>query len=587
MTITFDGERSKQRFGLARKWLGDLKMLGLPAKSMVHDGFTYRMSNIAEGLENARITAPDGLVLVCTRRDGASVLWADYWLGGFSGRHDLHVVDDAYGGSGQLLSAYQATLANAKFDPRQTRTFIVSDGFFDSAPSPTILPAMGERGWVCVSGIVEGVASWQIAECLLLGYQRSGQSDNRTCVAQQVADNTTGWELGDRVLQCMWSRYMSAVAHSIGTYLMDANNANAPSCAVVMVGGRPTVTTAFAHFHLATMVLGAPAGLQSALLSVSPTPAVAMGSYAFTKTDNEEATLLHCVNTIGASAHHTANPSDAPWKLFYTFYQFGAGVLHSFPVDTAVLDALVPTVIVGGVVDWDEARKVTRQLFPWPNNSHDCPVDSMMFHTLTGDVYSWSRKYGAVKFSTTGMSLATINIPPAASANVGTRPEIYNAGNEVFLCICTIPADAYEPDPADPTPYAPPPVGAWNGVRALYVGSPFGSWVELPYPSGRRLLHVRPLSATLTDVQLLGVVVDTVTGDINVASLTWNDVTGGGWRILAPIPVTVTDINVAQWNLCPYGEGGLTKRAMEFPHPPPALPQMPKVPYGAVIGYVP
>lgn len=587
MSITFDGERSKQRFGMAKRWLGNLKTMGMPSKMLTHEGFTYRLANIADGLQKGRITAPDGLVVACTQKDGVSIMWADYWHGGFGGAQDLHVINDAYVGSGQLVIAYLSEIANAKFDPRQTRTFIVSDGFIDSVPTPSILTSIGERGWLCVSGVVEGVASWQVAESFLLAYQQSGKSEKRFCVAHQIANNTAGWELGKRVSQCVWSRYMLVVSHSIGAYLLDVDQSNAPSCAVIMTGGRSAgPVVGYAHFYLGLMSLGAPAGLQSAMLSVSPPLAGAMGSYAFTKNASEEPTLLHCVDATGASAYFIANPSDAPWKLFFTFYTFGAGVLHSFPVNTTVLAALVPSVIVSGEVDWVKATEVMRQLFPWPNNNHNCPVDSMMFHTLAGEVYSWSRKYGAVRFSIAGMSQATINIPAAASTP-GTRPEIYNAGNDVYLCICTAPADKYEVDPADPTPYAPPSDGAWNGVKGVYVGSPFGSWVELPYPAGARILHIKPLRASLTDVQLLGIVLNLSTGAINAASLTWNDVAGGAWKILAPVPVTIADVDVAQWSISPYGEGELTSFAMGFPHPAPALPQMPKTPYNAVIGHTP
>lgn len=373
---------------------------------------------------------------------------------------------------------------------------------------------------------------------------------------------------------------------------------------------------------------GLPAGLRNILLTVGgPVPAWPVGGYAYAVDKTSPAVLLNAANltnTVPWNAGSLAeewfddNPSQDYWKLFYSIYDGtdvavvspltfihllaelnsdsvkapGDKVIDPDEIEWGLIsgdfdwDNILPAQWAGiqPAVNWDQARRMLRQLFPWPNPNFVPPSDSAMFHD-EDFIYTFTRKYGCVKF--TGERIETIEMFfPEDVDDEGVRPEMIRTGNAnvQYLCVCNLPG---------------------QHITGIYHGNPFveNKWFRLPgmeqlgYVPGfvdvllHNLVYVRPVFVSTTKITLLGIarrVEVTVEGEIvytaryipcflDATLSTSESIPEGTWQLLGELPDEITtDEN---WSMAFFGEGEHVKQMMDFISPPHVFPQMPVGPY--------
>lgn len=212
-------------------------------------------------------------------------------------------------------------------------------------------------------------------------------------------------------------------------------------------------------------------------------------------------------------------------------------------------------------VDWTGAHRMMDQLLPIPNNKMTVPYDSTMFHGHDGNVYTWTREYGSVKFTPLGLLSASVSVPAEVTNTEGVRPDINYSGTfdgvPTYFCSCNRVKEE---------------------IEATYIGSPFGSWFKLPHmPDGYTLVHVRPVTVSPTSVFLIGVAKRTLDPVYQFASLTWKTDSIEPWKIMGMLPFPVGDNDNFMTGL--YGVDARVNDMINFPSPPHVLPQMPVGPY--------
>jgi len=238
---------------------------------------------------------------------------------------------------------------------------------------------------------------------------------------------------------------------------------------------------------------------------------------------------------------------------------------------------LVDLAIVTVSGDWFNAKRMFEQVAgAYPNVNFTVPYDSVMFHDHAGIIYTWTRKYGAVKFTPDGLYIATVLVPTSVSEEEGVRPDITYAGlfedTHLYLCISN---------------------KVKIGVRAVHYGSPFTGWTILPECSeGVELINVRPCIVTPERIFLLGVVKHTIEEIIDgvptevekyaFASLNWTaatdeeDASTEPWRVMGELPFPVGDADNFAIGL--YGDDPRCNALAAY-QCPPIVPQSPVGPY--------
>lgn len=572
MSIYVDGERSRQRLGFAKSMLNKLKMMGLKTKTLLYEGFLYRVKTIAPGLDKVAVTAPMGAAVVCSSETGMQLFTADYWLSGFTPARDVYVVDNAVSaGVVYTTISANAVLPNAKFIPRATTSptdFPTYTEYPDHVPVPGLYSFPSEAFWLTVSASPASSAL-RLVESSLTFYTQSGKGSKRISMFSEGQISGVGLP----VTQALPAESVSLVTHSVGEYTFKSVT-NELTAARAFSGDATSMQ--ISEFPGWIMFNGVPTGLQTLLLSYPNNYTRALGSFAFAVSASDQPTLLHCASATASAfdGYFASNPTHAPWRIFFSIYTLGAGYITTYPVNTALLESLVPGTAPSGVVDWDKARDVMWQLFPWPNDNFTVPPDSAMFYSEAGDVYTWTRKYGAVKFGSAGMSAASIVLPTQVTSTPGVRPEIYHTGGGVYFCSAFKPG--HMTDPVLP--------GDEIGVVGLYLGSPFGSWETLPMPTGVRLLQARLISIDAAEMLIAGVVLEGTQYRFAMLRLVFSGGSwSGGWRSLSPLNMTNAYPDKLAWGLGVFGDVPVN----EYLCPPPTLPQLPAIPYSAYAATMP
>lgn len=584
MPIKADGERSRQRIVAGKRLASTVNMLGVPSLTQVRDGFTIKATHVDRGLDSVLIRAPMGAVVACSQDTGTQLVVADYWASTFDKVRDAYVITYVEGlvGTDNMYGAvYNSAVSNAKFVPSVTSTAYGSgtdiDTYADTPPTPSISAFVGEAYWVGLTGRVTAHSA-HVYESRLNFYSASGEEPKRICV---FADAKVAVAGAPYSVQNVTAVSMRQVAHLLGDYWFWFDDPdNKLMCALAMLGQPDGL--GYAPFLGSTMFSGAPTGLQTLMLKYPGNDTQAIGSYAYALSSTVQPTLLHCVDTtdtLGFGSYYGSNPSHEPWKLFFSIYTLGAGTISTWTVDTALLHTLSPVpVVTAGIVNWNAARDMIWQFFPWPNNNRTVASDSAMFHDGAGAVYAWTRKYGTMRFSTGGMAVVTVVVPALVSSTDGVRPEIYRVSTGLYVCI------AYQPghltDPPDPDDHI--------GVRGVFFGSPFSAWSAYPGPpAGYRLLHVRCVEVSSELSVLLGVLTDDA-GGYFFARLRYDHVLAeGDWLKLGELPITVADVDRANWAVGVFGDDALVSSMMAGSAHPPCLPQMAIAPYEKYAGMIP
>ena len=597
--ISFDGDRSKKRKWFANKQLAVIKDIDVPAKAVQWDGFTFKVWQQGEDLNGGRVTAPMGAVAACSSADGIKIAVADYWAGGFSGEQDLYVVFKDLGVSGEFTTffegaidippdpipeGYEPTYYTVKFIPAiGTSWFGLIDGDtvgpdsveVDNFPcGPVPLPWKGEAYDIMVGGTMKydldgnGVYDWfrHVFEKNTSFYLAAGQQASRkNCVAKHI-ERADVYDPMRTYQKTGTDRYTSY--H--GGWLYDFIEG------IKVVGYNIDVTTSTVDNIQFSEILttAMPETLRLILIhTLNDGSCEPIGSYA------TDTMFFHAVNATthlwssgaedcAAKDYYDENPGNDDWRLFYSMTVDGVTHLVNYGQFGALLNSLSLHGISG---DWHTAMRMFSQLVgAYPNCNWTVPYDSIMFHAHDGNLYTWTRPYGSVQISTTGITVASLTVPAEALEN-GVRPEISYAGTfettPTYLCICNKVKEE---------------------VKAVYVGSPFETWTKLPgVETGLTLVHVRPVKVTPTNIFLIGVIKETVivegvaTDYYDFASLSWSiDDEGVAsidlWKKMGRLPFDVSDNDNLQVGL--YGEDSRIIDLANYPVPP-IMPQSPVGPY--------
>lgn len=576
--ITFDGDRSKKRLWFAEKQLAKLKMLGLPSKTVVYDGFTYKV-NPLDDLDLGRVMAPMGAVILCSNADGMRIMVADNWQGSVTSRQDYNILlrDPAafglytrVGTKDETLEAEGAT--TVKFDPAPTQspfgtvneTVTPSTHWEnDASPEPVIMPYKGAEAFFIGSDVLITAEDEIVFEWLLNWYTSDGSPLTRRTYGHfetQLA-SLPPWYM----FQGIPATHFAVVGFQ---HFLEYGVADGKPYAAKYFWYGADDTSYYDNFYNEDLFPDLPSGLRTILLTAGNNSAERpLGSYAFSLTKDGEPTLLHAVDDSNSSAipvvsppeeaWYSANPAEERWKLFYVI-KTRNGILSTVNSDnfTAVLN-MIDAGVGNPISNWSKARRAFYQLFGRPNNNWQVPYDTSMFHASDGNVYVYTRKYGKFKFTDSGITTATFSVPAEVTATNGVRPTITYAGDGVYLCVCEN-------------------LVAPREVVKIYYGSPFDTWLVLPDPNvGSHLTHVRPVkvlhSVDETEVVLLGILVDEVTPGYYMACLRYTGT--GTWQQMSKIPV---DVDPAMtWDIGLFGEGRFADDLNNYLDPPDVLPQMP------------
>lgn len=594
------GDRSKKKIWFARKKLNQTVELGLPSNIFKYDGFTFLINGINE---EATIIPPMGAVVICTGPDESDdiktwILVADHWKGSFNLKVAYNVLHTGIE-SGGVLYFYkgqtQEYMEDQGFETVPCVPAVVFDfyppdqieiSYPNTMPWPVVFPFKGgEAYFLCISGIIwndldddgevdTGETNSKL-EALVNYYASDAASMGGRITLYQEVDPT---DLKMRIFQVVPSSGVSLVEHHTFTKYSTKNNKRVLATSLGVSDSEEYFTD---HWYADDMWDSLPTDLKDDILPVPGNTAVKpIGSYAFALSKDGDPTLLHATdltNTIpftvpGADEETYFATGDKYWSLFYIINTLSDPAVYVIKSDQFInlLDTLQGGDILDGSAPYnlEVARETFQQFFPNPNHNFKAPYDSVMFHDEDGTVYTWTRKYGAVKFTTTGMFSQTLYLPSEVTSTDGVRPTIYFCGvydeEALYLCICEDMSSPHE-------------------VEAVYYGTPFSvsSWTKLPDPeTGYHLVNVRPvrmsMSEGIEDFYLLGILENESESIYNLAFLHYND-GSGEWKKLGQLPIVYGENYT--WSVGFFGKGFLANEMMNFLNPPHVLPQMPIGPY--------
>jgi len=587
--ITFDGDRSLKRRWFAKKKLAQIKEMDIPSACPIWDGFRFKVWQLGE-IDGGRVTAPMGAIVACSTQDGIKIAAADYWAGGFNPAQDLYVLFKDLGVSGEFTRFFagqipvEAGYYPVKFIPAVNQSpYGLIDGdtggpdtvwVDDYSCCPVLLPFHGEVFNVTVSDAMkydlagDGVFDWwrQVFEKTGSFYISNGNQARRIkCVARHIEYETayTPWRVYQKTGTDRYTTFHSSWIYDfVGDPQRKAVGYN------IDVDFSTQDNIYFSEILNTDMPEALRLILSNSLNDGSCEP---IGSYA------QNNSFFHAVNAschvfsgsveaCEARDYYDDNPDEDKWRLFYSMTVGGnVHLINSNQFMPLLVD--LATVTVSG--DWFNAKRMFEQIAgAYPNVNFTVPYDSVMFHAHDGIIYTWTRKYGAVKFTTTGLFLATVLVPSQVSGEEGVRPDITYAGvfddTNLYLCVSN---------------------KVKVGVRAVHYGSPFSGWTALPgCPDGVQLISVRPCMVTPERIFLIGVVKhrgDDVEKSA-FAPLNWTaateteDASTAPWQVMGELPFPVGDAD--NFSLGLYGDDPRADALAAY-QCPPIVPQSPVGPY--------
>lgn len=564
MTILCDGYRSTKRKGVVRRMLDLLRDLGLPAKATVLDGFTYRALRLDDGLEMGRITAPMGAIVYVSEPSGTTMHTADSWM-------------TAFVPSGKLRHRHPTTGAEIAFKPNRQWAY----GYYDKPPHPQIAPFANEfygQALFCpddnqpVSALYYPVKLFAHAEMPPAGTFWTSLS---------TVNQPNKRNFGIALQTQSGALFLSIDS---GLYGYDLANPTVRVCGY-LAGFRPGGYTV-GMLRLVNVFKDVDAFLKTLFLNTTYNNVACVGQYAFNLSQDAHFRLLHvaqAVNSTDVVSPPPTNPERMEWYVFAVFYDNATG-----NTSTVKAPALLPKIndmfgtSYSGIADRYAILERLEQLLGWPGcNPLKTPPDTAMFNDENGVIYTWTRKYGSVRWDTANGFIplkapggTPLAMPPAVTATVGVRPEIRPLGGGLFLCTAFKPGKVrvYGAGAAE----LQAKKDDWIGVRGLYLGSPFSSWtaITLPDPAKYHLLNARAIKVTATEQVFSGVVHD-YTADKYYFTMRLNDT----WKILSPIAHTVADVDECVWTSGVFGDDPYVKEMAQCPAAPHALPAMTALPY--------
>ena len=576
--ITFDGHRSMLRRPFAEKKLEQIKEIDVPSKAIKWNGFTIRVWQ--QGwLSGGHIMAPMGAVVLFSTDEGVQVLIADHWLGPFESRKDLHTLYFPNGGQEQVLfttGVDDEALVAAGCVPVRQRPVLTHSPFGltlaneetvgtvyvqDQAASPVVLPVPGQERLVVFSNNNQFVdlnenETPDLPKYLIdwseMFYAKDGSSlrSRESVLCEDDGASATFWRVVRPLNDTTTAVWQTSSYQVQGGKILCAQ-------LLAMDGQVPIFLD-----DLVPQESGMPTALWALLMDASDPGAWPLGTYMFKGAGNTLG-MLHCADMtstirlapLAVRKYFASNPGDKDWKLCISLWTGGSVYIYHLSQFRALLNS-----VAGRPLDDDSAlhlRQTMNQFVcVWPQNNFTAPHDSAMFHDHEGNVCTWTRACGAVKFSPSGMHAISLEIPDAVVNTQGVRPEIIFTGvfddAPLYLCVCN-------------------KVG--ENIVSVEYGSPYVGWDVLPGIDS--LLHVRPVRATPESIVLLGVVQEE--SGYRLAHLEWSPENGAEWQLAGRLPVELSD----NCSFCAglFGAGQYVKDLATFETPPYALPQMPAGPY--------
>ena len=575
MSLVIDGNRSLKWLTAGRKLLELIRSLDIPAKQIIRDGFRIKAWQHRD-LSKITITAPMGAAVLCVTDAGMDLMTADSVDGSFTTARSVFVADPPALPIGYALdyNFYSGEeVANTEFAPDISQPDQrILPGVVYTPPSPVLISTAAEFFCLCVNS--KTAAGRFLFEVFSNFYALSGKTQNRTGYVLEYSTTISGTNI-----QLLPSKYLfKAVQHQTSKYAY-FQTVDKMVGAVSTFTKTQDETVASHNFVLGSSAFyGAPAPVYEALLE-NTALAEPVGSYAFSDPVDDGVVFLHgaiidliqLYNTPEGApleAYFASNPSEKKWVILFSIQKNGLTYLHSSEQFIGILDEMSGGTVFGpGVIYYDKAQLMFSLLFPRPNYQSWAPFDSVMFNSET-DIYTWTRRHGGFKFSTDGISRISLAVPLEVTANAWVRPDITHAGSGVYLCACT--ADGLRETDQEPE------------VLAVYKGSPFSTWEKLADPPlvtivtevQSRLVHVRPVKVTATEVTLLGVLaaLNTTTSEDEHFFATFQD---GAWRKLGKL---TSPVGSANWSTCVFGAGKMAVDLADYPTPPSVLRRMIQLP---------
>ncbi len=594
MSLVLDGNRSLKWLTAGRKLLELIRSLDIPSKQIIRDGFRIKAWQHRD-LSKITITAPMGAAVLCSTDAGIDLMTADNWDGSFTDARSIFVatppaLPPEYALSYDFYSGEE--VANIEFAPDTSQPDQrILPGVVYTPPTPVLIPTAAEFFGICVNS--KTALGRFIFEIFSNFYALNGKTTNRTGHVMEYSPSLAS----TNVQLLPHKSFFRAVHHQTSgyAYLQTVDK---------MIGGvaeftktQSVPTTTHTAVTGSSAFYGAPVPVLQALLE-NTALAEPVGSYAFTPVVDGGIVFLHgalidlvqLYNTPEGGpleAYFTSNPSEKKWVILFSIQKGGMTYIHSSEQFIEILDQMSGGAVLGpgGIIYYDKAQLMFSLLFPQPNYQSWAPFDSIMFHgpnpavdpidPSTGlhenNIYTWTRRHGGFKFSTSGLSRVVLAVPPEVTNTAWVRPDITHAGVGIYLCACT--ADGLRGTDQEP------------GVLAVYHGSPFSTWTRLPDPPlvapapnavevQSKLMHVRPVNVTATEVTLLGVLKAynsiTAMDDYFFASFQ-----SGAWRKLGKL---TAPIGPANWSVCVFGAGKMSVDLVKYPSPPPVLRRMIQLP---------
>ena len=630
--ITFDGDRSKKRKWFAEKQINTIKMLEVQSGTLKWDGFLFRQWQQGD-LSGGSVTAPMGLVALCSTSNGVQKAMAEHYVGGVTSLSNVKAIGYAPANTEKPAIRVFNSASEEDFDKygfnifeykpeQQTSVYdvntTVTAGYFDIDANreatryddlpctPNVFPYMtSEALWFTLTDRAEypdpdpadgyGYSKYLFEHSLLFYISDNSNKAGRiSTVAHEdwhwwkptgsIRPDARLWSVSQRI-----NKDKITLIYSGPTYHYPYDNNDVIVTWSITNPGEGTLTQSVSRTTLAELVPEGhmPTDLRNKLVFLNGMYDATYGcgqagTYCF-EIDGVES-ILHgvCTETDHSSAYPSVlgqyfddNPSTTKWCLFYVLRV--GGISHVINSDDffSILDDLSsydldsetsfsPLYNASG---WQLAAEVFRYIMMVPPNNYNSvfPYDSYMFHSHDGSVFSWTRRFGAFKFATSGLTREPgLNIPSEVLSEDGVQPKISYSGtyseNPHYLCICD-------------------KVG--EEIKAIYHGSPFDSWTKLPNPEEAALLSVTPVKVSPLEVKLIGVI-KKVIDDEDVyysAYLYVTEAEEASWIALGRLPFLIEAGAKAMFSISLFGNGQAVKDLIEYPTPSGATPQIPVGPY--------
>lgn len=554
MGAIIDGTRSLLRLHNIKTLLRQAQMLGLPLLQKIHDGFRYVVLNLDDGgVEKMRITAPMGAAVVIGLPDGIHLFIADHYCTAIEYVGKVH------------LGTYPFQVGRHFYTPaRQYETSNFLPAIADT-PSPALIPHPGEAFWLGrqVWIPVEGNPAKTDCEIGLNIYPDRGRAGKRTAIAAQ---NNVGLNTPPQVQSFITPKdtVIRAVAVSQNGYGSEDGMRVLGAYMMTNVAGDSGILNE--SMYALIWFYGIPPAIRDAIAYAATPQPYPVWSYAW-ENPGEQATVMHACSANDYIKSLNENPPvNDKWRLFFSFYTIGAGTVTTFSANNflSVLHNLKPSygIINGGNVDWGKAYAMLQQLIGFPVHQNNVLPDTMTF-AHGGDVYTWTRPYGSVKFSrTTGLTTTSLAVPSVVANTAGARPTLTYLGDGVYFCAADKPCKQTATSGTEDK----------IGVLGIYKGSPFAGWTELAMPeSPWKLVQVRPVRVEAGGgILCLGVVHREEAEPPVPESWNFAMLAGGAWKIMGTLNITIADPLQAAFDTCVFGDDPLVVDQMRtVPQPSP------------------